>query len=683
MGLFMRDMKNERGRIAGAAGRSKELWEALADRVAAHSRMPGLVQPGDTQQWWHLVWERLGDAAFVYAVRPDDALGAWLRETVLDICRKPADEWVGPWFRQRGDPQAGMLETAHVSVAIAVAIDLCPALFADEMAAIRGALRSKGMEPCRRALEATASAKGPINNWFMALLNGFGTAAAVLGDREAVRAAADYYRTATTLYNEDSYGESLQYGNYASLHLSHLREVLIRYEPAFEEELDAGCFAKLMDWFAASFIHVKPLEGWGAEPYPRTVNFGDSSAILRPSGDFLLHVASRCRDRFPAEAGLARWLFERTYANPRIGTNEGATFGFRNDFQFLSLLLYPDAAEPLSPERAGLPLLSSFEAGSVIARNRWENPLTLLAVQGGFEPLRASSHRHEDQNSFILAHLGERFFVDPGHCCYRLNTQRASTATGAHNTWSFEAEGKDGIPVAIRQKPADGNAFKPTSSFGRKRIVREMDGIHVVRSDAAELYEAPITRAERTWIAAMPHVLFMIDVIESEQPVKVRTHFVLNNRDNRLQTNVAAETKLVFRRNGAGMKFFQVSAMSGDEANRNGLSFDWGHVHDCYHPLPNQKGQGAEGSASVFQYTSEAYRKRHTIVYVAAMDDRDTIRSWHIVPLSGRHFHAEPPGGSGGYSLELTDDDGLIVYDYGSDRKYGIRGDDFTAIRNG
>jgi hypothetical protein len=660
-------------------GKVKALWTSMEKRVREHTKFPGLVQPGDTQEWWHLIWERLSDAAFVQAVKPNEALHAWLREVVLEVIDKPTDDWIGPWFRSRSIPLLGTLETAHISAAISTVIDLCPGLFSnEELLKIKDSLRTKGMEPCKSAANEILNARDHISNWFMALLNGFGTVAALLEDRETVAKAVEYYKKAVKLYNDDSYGESLQYSNYATIHLSHLREILIQYDLSLKEELDIGCYAKLMPWYAASFMYMKPLEGWGSEAYPRAVNFGDSSAIFRPSGDVLLYIAARAKHQFPIESGLARWMFERMYENTELGPDDGASFGFNNSFQFLSILLYHEAAESLNPEQAGIPLLSSFEVGNIVARDRWEQPLTVLAIQGGFKQQCITAHRHKDQNSFILAHKQERFFVDPGHCCYRLKTQDFSKSEHSHNTWSFETEDEGG--GMIGQELIQGNIYKPTLQFNHNRIVNELDGIHVVRSDAAELYGEPIRRAERTWIAAMPHTLFIVDRIEADLPVKVHSHFVINNRDNRLKAKVAAETKLVFRRNEAGMKFFQVSAISDGEVNTNKLSLDWGYVHDCYNPLPNQKGQGAEGSASIFRYSSEKYQTQHTIIYAIAMDDTDTVRHWHILPLSDRHFYVEPPEKSGGYSLELVDDEEWIVRNHSNGREYLITRNKMTAL---
>lgn len=197
------------------------------------------------------------------------------------------------------------------------------------------------------------------------------------------------------------------------------------------------------------------------------------------------------------------------------------------------------------------------------------------------------------------------------------------------------------------------------------------DGISVISSDAAEVYGDPITKAERIWITAMPNTLFIIDRIEASKPVKVRSHFSINNRDNKLKTNVAAEHKLVFRREPAAMKFFQVSSKSEDKDNPGKLSFGWGYVHDCYHPLPNQKGQGSEGSAWVYNYTSSEYATEHTIVYAIAMDAIDRIRGWHIKQLEDGTVYVEPPDKSGGYSIRLAGEE-IVVKDCYNEAEYKV-----------
>ncbi|THF79109.1 hypothetical protein [Cohnella fermenti] len=227
----------------------------------------------------------------------------------------------------------------------------------------------------------------------------------------------------------------------------------------------------------------------------------------------------------------------------------------------------------------------------------------------------------DERCGFSLVHRQERFFVGP------------DPDRGA---WSFLEEAEDGRG---RKRPPQAVS----------RIVRQMGGIQVIRSDAAKRYDGPIKRAERTWIAASPHALFIVDRIEAERPVKAESVFMLHNGDNGMQVKVAAEHKLVLRRGGAGMKFFQVYASSEQRLAESGQAI---------------------------RYASEQFQPSHTIVYAAALDDTDAVRSWHIVPLGERHFYVEPPAKTGGYSLELADREALIVHDREAGKSYRIDGED-------
>lgn len=226
-------------------------------------------------------------------------------------------------------------------------------------------------------------------------------------------------------------------------------------------------------------------------------------------------------------------------------------------------------------------------------------------------------------------------------------------------TWSFEIEEAGGIlnPVPANTKP--------------NRIVLQLDGIQVIRSDAASRYEATILRAERTWIIADTNTYFIIDRIKAESPVKVDSQFALNNTDSRLKVKAAAETKLVLRRNDAGMKFFLVSATSSGEENRGSLWLDCGDL---------RYSEPAEVTTSMFRYTSEWFRTKHTIVYAAARDDTEAVKHWHILPLTNRHFYVEPPAKYGGYSLELTQDEEFVIRNHTDGKNYRISHDDLTLL---
>ena len=243
------------------------------------------------------------------------------------------------------------------------------------------------------------------------------------------------------------------------------------------------------------------------------------------------------------------------------------------------------------------------------------------------------------------SHLQEQFFL-----------HRDDLKQG---TWSFEIEEAGGIlnPIPANTKP--------------NRMVLQLDGIQVIRSDAASRYGATILMAERTWIIADTNTFFIIDRIKAQSPVKVHSQFTLNNTDSRLKVKAAAETKLVLRRNDAGMKFFLVSATSSREENRGIL---WLGCRDLRYSEP------VEVTTSKFHYTSEWYRTEHTIVYAAARDDTETVKNWHILLLTDKHFYVEPPAKVGGYSLELAQDEELVIRNHIDGKDYRISDNDFTLL---
>ncbi len=589
---------------------TKALLDALVERTMRNTAENRLVQKNDTQEWWHLVWERMSDAAFVYALNGGDVLGRWVHDRTMEIVSLDADEWIGPWFRKRVDPPCGNLETAHVVNAVVHALCLCPSLFGNaEKNAVLTAIREKGLDQCERFMERKTR-----SNWSCVLAGGFASAAAVLDDRDAVERAVGYYNDCLDLYNSDGYGETLQYGNYASLSLVHMRRVLLAYDPSLAPRLSIGPIAAATKLGVMNFIGMKPLEE-GGKAYPRSVNFGDSAAIYRPTGDVAITVASEASD--PVVCGLARWHFDTTYADPTLGPDELATFGFFNQFTWMTVADLEKADRAITPEAAGLPLRYVSKLGPAVIRDGFGEGTTLLGVQSGGEVLKVSGHRHTDMNSFVLAHLGERFFADPGHCCYRLETWRQSRMAMMHNTWTFldeEGHTLSQAGAAVGKEPL---AHEVTASF-------EGEGFEVFSTDAAKAYGEHFKRAERTFIAAFPHVLFIVDRIETDVPMKVVSHFVVNNRDNKLDVHIADDKRLVFRRDPAAIKFFTFGDVT--------FSKRYGFIHDHYHPLPNQEGQGREGSAMIYDYTSAEFSTSHLIVHAVAMAEIGEIRKWHIKP---------------------------------------------------
>lgn len=82
---------------------------ALRERTKINTAEDTLVQKNDTQEWWHLVCERISDAAFIYRLDRDENVAKWLHSRVLEICALPVDEWIGPWYRDHKEPKTGAL----------------------------------------------------------------------------------------------------------------------------------------------------------------------------------------------------------------------------------------------------------------------------------------------------------------------------------------------------------------------------------------------------------------------------------------------------------------------------------------------------------------------------------------------------------------------------------------------
>lgn len=658
MGIFVKESEKERLLQADRESLQWKCYEALKARVQKNTRQDTLVQPGDTQEWYHLCWERIGDASFLYHMERYSGqscakLGKWLHDRVMEIINMSQDEWIGPWYRGRNAIPVGCLETSHITLAVCEVVDNCPALFtAEELEQCRKAIREKGMQPCMRYCRDVVEKADHINNWFMVLLNGFGTAAALLEETEYIRLAAEWSHVAASLYNKDSYGESIQYSNYAAIHLSHLNEVLIRCG-VDQDELNLTCYTGLCPWYAASFLYCQPLEQ-GRPAYPRAVNFGDSAAIFRPSGDVLVHISSRMKQKDVRAASLASWLFKTMYADPFQGPDELASFGLFNQFQYHSILMLPDMASPASPGEAQLPEAMSFEGGQIIVRDRWEDTGTVVALQAGYRPYNVTGHRHKDQNSFQLVVGKERMLVDPGHCCYRLNAQKEAVSEFSHNTISLKKEG-----MVVEQAAVEGNIFL-RGALGNKLLANySWDHVRLIASDMAGLYDKQVEKAVRVWVMNLPHQMLTADIVKTGEDMSLCTHFNANNRDNALKVHKYSDQRLVLRRGGQALKLFEVFSSTDGERKPARLSLDWTAMHDYYHPLPNQAGQGREGSVNRYHW-EDTPGKEHIRIHTYVMDTSEEIVHWHVYLLADGFVRMENPSGNAWIDVK-ADMDQVVV----------------------
>lgn len=659
MPLFLSDHERQAILASHDEGLLDHRWN-LAQRCARRAAHPGLHGPDDDAEWWHCAFDAVSDAAMCWALKQDPAIGGWLRGTVLDLARRSVEDWVGPWFRGHGqDPPCGNLETAHLAWAVATALDLAAEVFTPaEQDELRTVLRDRAMPLCLRWLDTHPR----LFNWRCILTAGYVLPAAVLDDEAALDRSADLFALAQECLQEDgSSSESLQYGHYAMTGLMLSAEALIRRRPQLAATLPLERCTRAARWFAASLLYRKPLSGWGQHPLPRSANFGDSGAIFAPSAAVVLHLAVRMRERMPAEAGLARWLADTCGpAVPDNGLGDHGSFGFVPRPGFLALPLLAQAPPAIAPAAAGIAGLEAFSNGDVILRQG----RTILAVHGGGDGLNGPAHQHGDLGSCILVHRDERLLADPGHSCYRGLVHSLETQSQCHSTLTFDAG--DGLMQQRSAGPRriiDGRPATPVERGASRLLAAAVADVQATASECAGAYGGPLRRVERTWIQCGVHVVFVVDRITADVPVRTTWNWVLNDRDHGLDLKLLPPDRLVARRGGAGMKLFHAAGGHGP-----GLTHGW--IHDAYHPKPGRRGEGANGTAAIVRWSDAQPRASLTAVHAIALDGYGPIAGWHLRPADGATV-LEGPQGRERWSLRVAAD-GFAIAEEVADRRFRI-----------
>lgn len=631
----------------------------LINRVQQRTASPGLTDATATSDWWLYTAENLTDAAIVFAIKPSSILAAWLRDAALSVVRRPIDDWIGsPYCRPGTAAPIANLETAHLSWSLAIVYDLARDVFTEEeQEELRHALQEKGLALCRKWLEACKSPSSA----FCVMLAGVAVPAAVLADEATMATSAELYRKCLTLFQADgSFGESLQYSNYALSGLMLTREALTRRNAAYADELPLEPYVFKPRWDAASLLYCKPLSGLSAYPIPRSVNFGDSAAIYRASADNLLYLAVRARHSHPEMAGLARWLFDALYlpCNEALPTDR-SSFGLINHYGFMTVVLLPQAAQALSPEEIGMAPLQTFECGNVIARNSLEGR-TILATRTGGVPLNSVCHTHGDFNSFILTHNRERIFADPGQACFRNLTHKLETASLTHNTCTFDASNhtaeSNGYPTSLEQHIAERRTMETLGELGNpvdlgaRLLLSERKGdVTIIASEAGMRYAKPLESFLRVWLLCGEHVLFVVDFIRASQPVRTTWSWLLNNRDGALSLKTVPQDRLVARRGNAGMKLFHIG-------HGRLLEPVYSFIHDASHPKPGQPTEGVPGSGILVCLSETSASKTSVATHAICLDSPGRIAGWHLKQEAGYTAVIEDPSHELIWKLSVSGD---------------------------
>ena len=575
----------------------KELFNAICQRVKENTASDMLKQEKDAQhEWYHLVRNRLSEASFVYRVTHDETLGRWIHNRIMEMVAMPEDAWIGPWFRKRqSGPQVATLETAGIACAICEACLNAKDVFSDEeLNLVYHALSDTALVLLERHINKLYFDDDCIkNNWFMVTNCAYGMTAAVLGKEKEVEKSLEVLKLCLGFFNHDSYGETVHYADYASTNISKLTEVLYRLGYIEEKDIPMEATGNMLEWYASSIQDVQYAQEEDAF-IPMAFNFGDCNLHMCFHADKLIQTAVRMKHRCKIQAGLASWLFFLPYRKDNEGNKKYCT-GYYG-ITYLGLLMLPDMPAPMSPEEANLSLVKRFDIGHILVRDHWNNPRMQLAIAAGADGMNTSSHRHPDQNSFLLTMGKERMLIDPGTCCYRLWSWKNAKDERSHSVISLFKDHELLLQHLVSAK--DGAGY-----LNKLQIFESFKDTWIVASDAAGLYDSEVVeKAVRIWVICMPNIMFVADYVVAKEPLSLETSFVVNNEDAKLFTMVHSAQDLEFRRGSEVLRLCNtVNLVDGIEIPTE-LVYDWTFAHHRSSSQPNQPGQAKEGSGLIYRF---------------------------------------------------------------------------------
>lgn len=147
--------------------------------------------------------------------------------------------------------------------------------------------------------------------------------------------------------------------------------------------------------------------------------------------------------------------------------------------------------------------------------------------------------------------------------------------------------------------------------------------------------------------------------------MRTRWNWLLNNRDGRGDLKIKSPDSLVFRKGSAALALFNCSG-----ASVGGPQYAF--VHDAYHPLPQQLGEGDSASGLLVHFRSPVTSTDLTVVHTLALDHTALIDGWTSQGTDASHTVS---GRSGAivWSLKLNQtNDQLVLTNERDQKSYAI-----------
>ncbi|MDZ7620418.1 MAG: hypothetical protein U1E05_25730, partial [Patescibacteria group bacterium] len=211
---------------------------------------------------------------------------------------------------------------------------------------------------------------------------------------------------------------------------------------------------------------------------------------------------------------------------------------------------------------------------------------------------------------------------------------------------------------------SDGQVSAPVAPRGQRSLLDRRGEVTAVGSEAGTLYGPPIERFTRFWLLAGEHTLFVVDRIRAARPVTTVWNWLLNHRDDESTIAVLGPHAVAMRRRLAGLKLFHLAG-----ARLNGPIY--AHVHDAYHPEPDQLGEGRSGSGWLYRWMESSPREFRVAVHAVAVDHAGQMPDWAATSSDREYSLAN---GEIRWTLEVESAEplSLLLRSEGSARKWRV-----------
>ena len=512
--------------------------------------------------------------SLIYVLDNNRELGTILRKNILSMARESQEFWVHYPLRPY-NPSApeGGLETAHLSAAMSIVMDMTPGLFdAKEKKEIIRAIREKGFVPCMRWLRNNACR----SNWSAVISSQTLLTAKFLNDRKGAALAEKTFVEFLDLIETDgSYGEQIDYFEYP-LRVMINAFIVMGMEKA-EKLIRNSSLAKSLMWMSYYYFYNTDADG---KLNDGKITFGDGDYLHKPSAELCYFLGNTLKQ------GVGTWLINEYYGNEYI-----------DDFMmlFLKSMFHDQEVQPESPEKLGFPLVKSFENGLSVIRSSWGTDSIIMAMRSGGAARTNYTHDRPDRNSIQLSAYGEYFLVYPGRASYRSPLRNEwDRKTGSTNTLTFNGADQSETPVAWIKCAMQG------------------ESMDCLVSEASKSYLNNPKTVERTVLFIKDKNYFVIiDHARIDTPCHIELNFLFNNLDQKTDLKEISENKYIVKRPNASLLAFFAGSEKFYIERKKGI------MHKGYSYYPGEPNEGGPGSSIKLQLNSS--EKVSEIIYCTVL----------------------------------------------------------------